>query len=526
VRTTTSRADVLIAGAGPVGLTMAIELARRGLDCRVVDRRPEPRPGSRGCTVYQRTQEVLGTMGLPVDDYLASGAELHRRVYHLSGDEIGHVDTAELGSPRPYPLLVSQEITEQYLAGQLAELGVKVARGIEATLAAQDRECATVRLRGRDGRDAAMRVGWVVGADGSASGIREALGIGWQQRRSFPGLELLQVDAHIRLPGELAEGEGHMFFGDHGHVGILPLADGRHRVFLVHPDPDPANDADPSLGEISAAARELCLVQDLDMSGPRFAWRVRLHGRVAAAFRAGRCFLAGDAARVFPPVYAQGMNTGIQDAFNLGWKLAAVIHGRASPALLDTYEAERLPVALELLQRTGRSLEHATGPAPARGPLLESIMTQRTKRTELTLSYPGGPLTQDMLDDPAPRAGERAPDAPVHGDEPTTLYRMWRGETRWTMLLLSGQDGVRDRALEQFLAIGARYRHSLCTLPVAAGDQGRRGWHDPARELHRTYQAVRQPRVYLVRPDGYVGFRGSFADSAALAAYLRRFLSD
>src|SRR4051794_40915436 len=192
--------EVMIVGAGPVGLTAAIELARRGVACRVVDARAVPQESSRGCTVYQRTLEVFDGIGLPVDDYVADGVSMRRRVYHLFGERIGEVDMAEPDSSRPYPLVVSQVVTERYLESLLGDLGVKVERGTTVTGTAHHDDAVEVALRHADGTRSTARASWLVAAQGGASNVREALGLAWEEWRRFAGLQVLQVDARLRLP--------------------------------------------------------------------------------------------------------------------------------------------------------------------------------------------------------------------------------------------------------------------------------------------------------------------------------------
>lgn len=207
-----------------------------------------------------------------------------------------------------------------------------------------------------------VRAGWVISAEGSHSVLRDALGIPWRTTR-FGGTQLVQVDAFAHeLPSD-GPGEAHLYMTGDGFLGDLPLPDGRRRLFAAVADPDPENRLDPSVEEMEAYVRKLSGAPDIRLESPLHNWRVRLHNSVAAQFRKGRCFLVGDAARTVMPVTAQGMNTGIQDAFNLGWKLAAVIAG-APDQLLDTYNTERLPVAHDLLMRTERSFWGGVGTPP------------------------------------------------------------------------------------------------------------------------------------------------------------------
>src|SRR5256885_4654943 len=197
----TQRIDVLVIGAGPAGLTAAIELTRRGIPCRVIDRRPTPRPGSRACTVWQRTLETFDLMGLPVDDYVASGSRYVYRTYHLTGfSPISH-DMTEPGSPHPNPVIIAQTDTERMLTEHLAGLGVVPERGLSAVGIEQDAGGATVTLRDLDGGEQTVRASWGGGAQGPHSTVRDQTGIDWISKR-VPGNQLLQADGppHGDLP--------------------------------------------------------------------------------------------------------------------------------------------------------------------------------------------------------------------------------------------------------------------------------------------------------------------------------------
>lgn len=483
--------EVLIVGAGPTGLTVAVELARRGVPCRVVEERRLPRQSTRGCTVYQRTLEVFDAMGLPVDDYVAQGARMARRVYHLFGERIGTVDMAEPGSSRPYPLVVGQNVTERYLERRLADLGVTVLRGASAETVAQDDDGVTVTLRHAEGRRSTVRAAWLVAAQGASASIRDALGVAWREWRRFTGVRMLQIDARVHLPFALPPDEAHMFFGARGHVGCVPLPDGRHRVFVVRREPADGDDGrgDPEPAEIAAAMAPLCGVGEVRLSDGLFAWRVRLQNRFADRLRVGRVLLAGDSARVFAPVHAQGMNTGVQDAFNLGWKLAAVAADGAPETLLDTYEAERGPVFEELLARTERSLDFGVQEAPGREPLLAAIAANRPKRTQLAVDYPDSPLTRELLGGAdGPAAGRRAPGR-------------WDG--RWTLLVLPGPRPDRERIRRLMTDVDPRVE------VIVDVDGARAGLAAPDAA-----------RIYLVRPDGHIGLRGGLEHGPQVAAYL------
>jgi 2-polyprenyl-6-methoxyphenol hydroxylase-like FAD-dependent oxidoreductase len=523
--------DVLVVGAGPAGLTAAIELTRRGVDCAIVDRRTEPRPGTRGCTVWQRTLEVFSLMDLPVARYEASGVRFQRRVYHVMDSEPIEVDVSEPASQHPLPLLVGQQVTEAMLTEHLSGLGVPVRRGMAAATA---REIpgggVRVDLRGNDGQPVTVVAGWVVVAEGSRSALRQSLGIGWSGQQ-FPGTQLLQVDAFVpdgALPG--SPRDAHLHLVPEGTLGDLPLPDGRRRLFLSVPDPDPANDGDPSVAEIEPLVRRLSRRPGVVLSGGRFNWRVRLYNSIAETFRSGRCLLVGDSARTFMPVAAQGMNTGIQDAFNLGWKLAAVVNGQAGTGLLDTYMAERRPVALAQIERAERGFWAGLGTPPPLEQVLAGIRRQRTVRTELALSYAGGPLAEDLLGGAAAGGAGGAAGEAARGN--ARKIRGTAGEAAGGTVAGAAGPAAGDRAPDA-TGVTTIMRRGGWTLLDPGGQD--RGWLAEARQHcpgrletvraplagHAAYGAERGA-ICLIRPDGYIGFRGGPGTGQAMVRYLKR----
>lgn len=488
-----SATEVVVVGAGPVGLSLAIELARRRVDVRIVDRRPGPRPGTRGCTVWQRTLETFDLMGLPMADFRLRAVGYQRRIYHPFGEAPLAVGLQEEGGPYPLPLLVGQDRTEQVLTERLGELGVGIEREVRAVAAEQDAEGVSLILVHGDGARENVRAGWVVSAEGSHSVLRDSLGIRWNTTR-FEGTQLVQVDAVAHgLPCD-GPGEAHLYLTGDGFLGDLPLPGGRRRLFAAVADPDPQDRRDPSVQEVEDCVRKLSGRPDVRLESPRFSWRVRLHNSIAAEFRQGRCLLVGDAARTVMPVTAQGMNTGIQDAFNLGWKLAAVLRG-APGRLLDTYASERLPVARTLLERTERSFWGGVGTPPTYDAVAAGIRKQQQARSDQAVEYRDSVLSRQWTGSPGPRAGDRAPQMAltrVDGST-TTLYDELRTGD-WAVVTAPGPD-----------ARGAQ-------LVAQAGETG----PDPC--------ALSPGETLLIRPDGYIGSRSGPGQSETPSRYLQRVL--
>ncbi|WP_030340061.1 FAD-dependent monooxygenase [Streptomyces sp. NRRL S-1022] len=492
-----SETEVVVVGAGPVGLALAVELARRRVDFRLVDRREQPRPGTRGCTVWQRTLETFDLMGLPVAEFRARAVEYRRRVYHPFGGPELAVDLREEEGPYPLPLLIGQQETERALTERLRELGGGIERGVRAVAVAQDADGVSLTLERGDAARETVRAGWVISAEGSHGVVRDALGIPWQSTR-FDGTQLVQVDAFAHGLPSGGPGEAHLYLTGDGFLGNLPLPDGRRRLFAAVADPDPDNRLAPSVEEVEAYVRKLSGAADVRLESPLYNWRVRLHNSVAARFREGRCFLVGDAARTVMPVTAQGMNTGIQDAFNLGWKLAAVLAG-APDRLLDTYEAERMPVAHDLLARTRRSFWGGVGTPPTAEAVAAGVGKQQRARGEKAVDYRSSPLSRQSAQHPGPAAGDRAPQVALLGADgtATTLYDELR-HGQWVLVGTAATPGALP---------GVR------ATRLAAGAHETAGYHTPP-----------PGEVLLIRPDGYVGYRGASGRDEDALGHLARVL--
>jgi 2-polyprenyl-6-methoxyphenol hydroxylase-like FAD-dependent oxidoreductase len=511
--------EVLVVGAGPVGLCTAVELARRGVRVRVVDRRAEPRPGTRACTVWQRSLEVFDLMGLPVGEYLDSGVAYTHRTHHFAGLPPVVRPADQPDTPYPRPLLIGQSQTEEMLTRHLAGLGVRVERGLTAVAVEQGPARVTVRLARADGTSQEVRAGWVVGAQGPHSTVRDEIGAGWE-KKPCPGTQLLQIDARWTgsLPGDPAH--CHLFLTEAGSLGTAPLPDGRHRFYAGVADPDPTRTGDPDVAEVLEAVRRVSGVSDLRFEDGRFNWRVRLYNAVAGTYRVGRCLLAGDSAHTVMPVTAQGMNTGVQDAFNLGWKLAAVVRGRASARLLDSYEAERRPIALGLAERNHRTYWGGAGPVPPFELLRSRLADAGAGHTGLPLAYPDSPLSAGTA--PAaggPGPGERVPDA-VPGGGADRLFRLL-GRGDWTVLAFPEDpaDTASAELAAKEAAAGAR-RAGVPVSVVTAAARGPVGTvNDPSGRVRSVLRADSGALV-LVRPDGYVAFRGGVREGAALDRHL------
>ncbi len=486
--------NVLIAGAGAAGLSLAIDLARRGISLCLIEKMPAPFRGSRGKGIQPRSQEILEDLGM-LDRIAAAGGEYPlQRQYRGDGSyqdsKLIEPQAVTPAEPYPIPLLAPQFRTEDVMRERLAELGSRPRFGWELRSFQQDDSGVTVCISEPSGARS-YRVRYLVGADGGRSFVRGALGVG------FPGktLGIRAVVADVTLTG-LSRDAWHRF--NEGsmetQISFCPLP---HTDLFQLQGPIPLEgDIDLSAGGLNMLIAARCLRSDILVRSVSWASAFNMNERLADHYRVGRVFLVGDAAHIHPPTGGQGLNTSLQDAYNLGWKLAAVLHG-ATESLLDTYEQERRPVAAHTLGLTSKLLE-----AMKRG-----VMRRGREVHQLDIGYPESPLALDGSGcGPGLLAGDRAPDAPARGaaGQPIRLFELYKG-TSWTLLGFNT-----DRA-----AIAPRANLKICIVGADGDVVDEKGYVQDA------YGASAGDWI-LVRPDGYVGAIVSSRETNALESYMGR----
>ncbi len=527
--------DVLVVGAGPTGLSLAAQLAAFGVAPRIIDRGHDRVHESRALAIQPRTLEVLAGLGV-TGEMVAHGNPSVQLRMHVRGRELA-VPLFDLGlddTAYPFLLFLSQAETERILQERLSEAGVEVERGVELVdlVDAPDAFAATLRHRG--GREEIVSARYVVGCDGGHSTVRRAAGIAFTGS-SYPQTFVL---ADVEADG-IEPGAAHVFLSGNGMLFFFPLGKpATWRLLAMRPSSDPTPpDAPVTLDEVKAIS-DAYTQRTVRLRDPVWMTNFRLHHRGASHYRSGQVFLAGDAAHIHSPAGAQGMNTGIQDATNLGWKLAYTLRGLTDPAVLDTYEPERAPVGRTVLRFTDRAFTIATSTnpivrfarirvAPAVIPLALKARTGRAYffRTvsQLGIHYGHSPLSLNGPNPPrrGPRAGDRLPDATiVHDGRPTTLHAA-TAALGWHVLLCGNADAW---PAEKTTEIGARYA-GLLTVHYVTAQPTPATLHDPhGQALHRLGITADDIGQYLVRPDGHVGYRAGGNDLTGLARYVSRWL--
>lgn len=490
---------VLIVGAGPTGLTLACELARRGISFRLIEASPAPQVGSRGKGVQPRSLEVFDDIGI-VDRVLANGRMAMPSCSTAPDGQVtlgGAVPEALRDRPDiPYPasVITPQWRVEEGLRLRLEELGGAVEFGTTLDGFEQSDE-GVLAMVVKDGESSTVTARWLVGSDGGHSIVRKQVGIAFEGETRE---EVRMIVADVEVDG-LDRDAWHMWMHEEGLVALCPLpsTDAFQYQALIAPE----QDAELSVANMQAILERRSGRTDIRLHKPMWSsfWRANI--RLVESYRNNRVFLAGDAAHIHSAAGGQGMNTGIQDAYNLGWKLAAVAKG-ASSMLLDSYEAERRPVAAHVLGLSNTLLKQTLEQ--------KNITTRRDASTiQLDVNYRGSDLARDDRDETAPlRAGDRAPDATrlTTLDGERRLFELTRGG-RFMLLNFGAAPALEDSPFE------LRTLH-VVERPVASNDIA-----DTAGYLASAYYATENTLV-LIRPDGYIGLISDAGDASAISDYL------
>lgn len=529
--------DVLIAGAGPIGLTAAIELIRRGIDCRVVDPLLEPPQYAKAIGVQPRTLEVFEGMGV-LRQVLDVSVRIRGQIVYVNGAEVGRMDIA-VPDDVPFQFIgLPQYATERILRERLHALGGVIERGAKLeTFEERDSEVLAT-LSGPEGEEL-VQAQYLIGCDGAHSVVRKTLGLTFEGAAFEEQYMLGDVEVDWTQPRGYGIRATHQTDGvvDDVLVAIPLPGRNRYRVSMLVPDdlasvPPTSKDAvahgfegerKPNLAHIQAVFDRMA-PEPARASNLRWSSVFRISHRIVNAYGRERVFVAGDAAHIHPPTGAQGMNTGIQDAHNLAWKLALAVQGDAARGLLESYDAERRPVGEEVVGRTVRDAREGIG-SDSDDP---AFVLRR--EAQLLIDYAGSPILGGADGESGLRAGRRAPDAFGLTREvvnfPIRLFDLL-GRLDHTLLIYAGAETDANELGEierVAAAAGGLARGHLEVYLIAAPEAEVGGTllpliRDTAGEFAQIYAAT-GTSLFVVRPDGYLGFARRSLAFAELVDYL------
>ncbi|CAA2143533.1 FAD-dependent monooxygenase [Methylobacterium bullatum] len=478
----------LIVGAGPVGLTLAAELARYGIGLRLIDKSPQPTQTSKALVVWARTLELMDRMGCR-QAFLDAGLRAHGATLRSAGSILGHIRFDTVASAYNFALMIPQRETERLLIEHLATFGVAVEREVELVSFVTGDGHVEATLRHADGAEETMSTSWLIGCDGAHSKVRHGLDLAFAGEAQ--GDDWLLADIRLEGDGAPPGDEIATYLHRDGPLVVFPIPGGRTRVIAqvgktdpAHPRPDPTLDAVQALADLRAGGFRVV--------DPVWLTHFRINERKVSQYAQGRAVLAGDAAHIHSPAGGQGMNTGMQDAINLAWKLAMVEREQAAPSLLDSYSPERNAVGDMVLRNAGRLTDMATLSNPVaqgfRNLALRFMLgfhavqdKMATTMSEVGIAYADSPLSR------GPQAGMRWAPAQDDGKPP--------GSGSVPLFVLYAADSERGAAF------AARFPALVEPTPRRPPDGD---------------------RLILVRPDGYVGFSGTAESWEEAGGYLAR----
>ena len=536
--------DVLIVGAGPTGLTLACQLRRLGVDFRIIDKNRGPSTTSKAIGLQYRVSEVLTWMGL-FDRFLSRGVTGTGVSFYAGGEQILHLKLDRLhgmsgkGAFEPKGIVLPQSVTESLLIEALGERGVEVERGTTFVGFKQDHDGVVSRVLRPDGGEEIVASRYLVGCEGPHSVIRKQAGLSFEGK-TYPVSYFM---ADVELDWEVDRGDVQVWIHEDGMFSAIPMpGDRRWRLFVESGKEVEEGATEVTLDLVRRLMAERTGDRVTRATDPTWLSEFRISCRMVDRFASGRVFLAGDAAHVHSPTGGQGITTGVQDAYNLAWKLDMVLRGTAPDSLLDTYTEERLPVVRRVLKNTDQTASVFLAHSPARRlfrdrvvlPLLRSRAMQKrlTRRmSQLDLNYRESSLSvhqeKGLVGRARVRAGDRTPDVVLRcagsGKETSLFERL--GHSRQIALF-----GLDDAVADERLRSIERLMESLGRLGVECSlvlpETPRRGHDrevliDASGDFRRLYGAHGE-FLYLIRPDGYVGLFQRPVDGRGLRAYVAR----
>lgn len=521
----TQREPVLIVGAGPVGLMMALELAKLGVEFRIIEKEKKPIIMTKALGIHARTQEILKDLGL-LDSFAKEGYQVPQANLYSEGKRLVTLDFKKVETPFPYVLDIPQYKTEKILNDHLNDLGYFVERPVELVSFKQDEHNIEATLQHLNGGIEQVKVPWMISCEGAHSTIRRLLGLefkGYPYSQNFSVVDLT-IDSH-----KYSDNSMHIIFHEDGVTALFPIGAKRYRVVCDTTKSHSPNQA------ITFEDFEKLLHKRIDreatFSNPEWPMDFHIHHRQVDHYMRGRVFLAGDAAHIHSPAGGQGLNTGLQDAHNLAWKLALVIQNKADPSLLDSYHQERYPVGKNVLKQSDMMTHLSTMKNSYkkmfRNCLLKSIGSSNSFKKKFTnflsevgINYRKSPIVSQKTNFwrlPQVKPGDRAPICELTDyltNESISMIDLL-GKGHFQLLLFSGKHHS-NHDLSHIREVAAKSRSHLkdvLNVHIIACDKKSLDflsqecplWYDPEGKVAEKYGAYISS-LFLIRPDGYISF--------------------
>lgn len=545
-----SHTDVLVVGAGPVGLLMAGELARHGIKPRIIDKAPAPSDKSKAFGIHARTMEVFENLGI-VGGFLKEGNICKALSLYDEGKKLLEIDFSHIESKYPFVLILPQSETERLLAEHLRSFGVEVERQAELIGFEQAEGEVRAKVRLKDGREERINSTYLVGCDGAHSAVRHILNLEFKGDHYPQNWLLADCDIKWEYPNKHLV----LFIHPKGFVAFFPFVGNRGRLIFELPDAqDDVEQKEPTIEDVKRSADERGLRYE-SMDNPLWVTYFKIHHRIVNRYSMGPVFIAGDAAHIHSPAGGQGMNTGIQDAHNLAWKIALVLKGKSPESILESYNHERRRIGEEVVGRTDRATRMITLHNPVLKvirnkllPLLTRLDKVQEKMTnmlsQVEFHYKGSPIVSEKWNpDKVSRrnkifshgrgAGKRVGDykllCPDKKTE-TNLYELLRVKAHTLLLLTGKKPGIEE--LEELKKISGNIIPNYLgfidphLITVENGNPPDSPYFasiyiDKDFRMHKDFGAVKAS-LYLIRPDGYIAFRNQPAKNDDLIQYLSK----
>ena len=526
--------DVLVVGAGPTGASLGAYLARQGIDVVVIDKKEQAEQHSKAGNLWPRTLELLGGM-IPeaIERIMPKSAPLKTLSIYAYGSHMVDAPNDQFDSPYPAAIINGQDVIEGSLWETLVAFN-KPVHNNTAFLEGTQHESHVEALLSSNGSEHAIKARYVVGCDAGRSKVRKSAGLDFEPD-VLPGIHFLLMDADLHWNRTSDRDRMWMYFYDHGYYGVAPCYGGHHHLWCFEMLNKPF-DRDPTVEEMRDRLRAVTKDSSIKLSNVK--WRSHVHEPrtgIAPGFRAGRYFLAGDAAHIALPVGGKGMNSGIQDALALGWRLATVLKVKANDPLLDSYATERLHIRKDLKAYQLKGMYEMVDPGIMQkigmkfiAPFMTKVMGSAEFQGQndpamLKITYPESSLVVSNIATKKIKAGSRAPDATVNlrGGEGLRLHSLCYGSLNWTALVFDGKKSIKKGSEVISLCRKLFAKPDLNPYAILGGEITQKKpefidkiWQSKGSILydldhfaHSAY-GISTPIIILIRPDGYIAYLG------------------